>query len=359
MENDHLNSLIYKYLEKVTPEIAKKFKKEAGVKIQDPNEDQPSLSVIVKHFQESSKTPDLKRKCDEENDKSVSGSKRSKVVESIPDSYGHKSKSTKIERKKVFIRNIRKECLYEDIQETVEKYGEVTDFINSGRGFCFITFSSGAEAKKCVTALNNTELCGSVVQMNIARVESKGKDKGCKLFVHGVKQETVDEAINDAFAKYGEVIDVFNPGKGFAFVTLASEEEANKAVENLNGKELFGNTVSVNISKPKEKPETPSNSKKDGKSKKKKKESKEGIRLFVSNVDENTSKDDLKAAFEPHGTVTDVYNPGKGFAFVTLSTKDEAEKAIEALNGKEVCGKEIGCNVARFKKKVQKRKIRG
>ena len=110
------------------------------------------------------------------------------------------------------------------------------------------------------------------------------------------------------------------------------------------------------MSKPKEKPEA---DKKEGvKSGKKKKEKKEGIRLFVNNVSEDTSQDDLKAAFSAHGSVTDAYNPGKGFAFVTFATEDEANAAIEALNGKEVCGKEVECNIAMFKKKVQKGRAR-
>jgi RNA recognition motif-containing protein len=40
--------------------------------------------------------------------------------------------------------------------------------------------------------------------------------------------------------------------------------------------------------------------------------------------------------------------------FVNFVTEDEANAAIEAINGKEVCGKEVECNFAKFKKKVQK-----
>ena len=58
-----------------------------------------------------------------------------------------------VERKKIFIRNVRKNCTYEDFQEKVERFGEVTDFFNPGRG-CFITFSSSKAAKECVAVLN-------------------------------------------------------------------------------------------------------------------------------------------------------------------------------------------------------------
>merc|ERR1711948_156610 len=73
----------------------------------------------------------------------------------------------------------------------------------------------------------------------------------------------------------------------------------------------------------------------------------EGAKLFVHNVSEETSQDDLRSAFESHGTVTDAYNPGKGFAFITYSSPDEAQAAIKAMNGTHVCGRDIECNIAK------------
>merc|ERR1712001_364165 len=73
----------------------------------------------------------------------------------------------------------------------------------------------------------------------------------------------------------------------------------------------------------------------------------EGTKLFVHNVSEETSQEDLRGAFESHGTVTDAYNPGKGFAFVTFSSPDEAQAAIKAMDGTHVCGRDIQCNVAK------------
>ena len=66
-------------------------------------------------------------------------------------------------------------------------------------------------------------------------------------------------------------------------------------------------------------------------------------------MSEETSQEELWDAFGKHGTVTDAFNPGRGFAFITYSTPDEAQKAIAALDGKEVCGREIQCNIAKPK----------
>ena len=70
-------------------------------------------------------------------------------------------------------------------------------------------------------------------------------------------------------------------------------------------------------------------------------------RRVSPNVSEGTSQDDLKAAFESHGTVTDAYNPGRGFAFITYSSPDEAQAAVEAMNSTHVCGRDIECNIAK------------
>ena len=88
-------------------------------------------------------------------------------------------KPVTVERRKIFIRNVGKDCFFEDVQEKVEKFGDVTDFLNPGRGFCFLTFSSSKAAKECVAALNKIEIAGKVVLMNIAREQSESEAESC------------------------------------------------------------------------------------------------------------------------------------------------------------------------------------
>ena len=114
------------------------------------------------------------------------------------------------------------------------------------------------------------------------------------------------------FSKYGTVVDVFNPGKGFAFVTFEEALSAEKAINKLNGKEKFGSVLSMNVSKPKEKASK-------GKKKKKKKgalDLSENSRIFVKNIDKDADLEEVKKKFGEFGDVKDVYNPGKGFIFI-------------------------------------------
>jgi cold-inducible RNA-binding protein len=77
-------------------------------------------------------------------------------------------------------------------------------------------------------------------------------------------------------------------------------------------------------------------------------------KLFVGNLSFDTTENDLQDAFAAFGTVTEANlmmdrttNRPRGFGFVTMSTPEEAQKAIDGLNGKELGGRALTVNVAR------------
>ena len=77
-------------------------------------------------------------------------------------------------------------------------------------------------------------------------------------------------------------------------------------------------------------------------------------KLFVGNLSFNTTENDLQDAFAAHGTVTEanlmmdrMTSRPRGFGFVTMSTPEEAQKAIEALNGSQMDGRALTVNVAK------------
>lgn len=79
-------------------------------------------------------------------------------------------------------------------------------------------------------------------------------------------------------------------------------------------------------------------------------------KLFVGNLSFKTTENDLHDAFAAHGTVVEanlmtdrMSGRPRGFGFVTMSTPEEAQKAIEALNGAALDGRNLTVNVARPK----------
>src|SRR5437879_2727008 len=77
-------------------------------------------------------------------------------------------------------------------------------------------------------------------------------------------------------------------------------------------------------------------------------------KLFVGNLSFNTTENDLQDTFAAHGTVVEANlmtdretGRPRGFAFVTMGSPEEAQKAIDALNGANLDGRSLTVNEAR------------
>ena len=77
-------------------------------------------------------------------------------------------------------------------------------------------------------------------------------------------------------------------------------------------------------------------------------------KLFVGNLDFSVTADDLKKIFSEAGTVVDAVvitdretRRSRGFGFVEMSSDEEAKKAIEMINGKDINGRKINVNEAK------------
>lgn len=80
-----------------------------------------------------------------------------------------------------------------------------------------------------------------------------------KIFVGNLDFKVTENDLQDAFAAFGTVVEAnlvtdraTGRPRGFAFVTMSSPEEAQKAIDGLNGKELGGRALNVNIARPRE-----------------------------------------------------------------------------------------------------------
>ena len=85
------------------------------------------------------------------------------------------------------------------------------------------------------------------------------------------------------------------------------------------------------------------------------------MNIYVGNLASDVTDQDLRSAFEEYGVVETVTilkdrytNESRGFGFVEMRIKTEAEEAIKKLDGSEMKGKSIIVNEAR-KKKENKR----
>ena len=78
------------------------------------------------------------------------------------------------------------------------------------------------------------------------------------------------------------------------------------------------------------------------------------MNIYVGNLSYNVSEEDLKTAFEAFGQVASASiikdkfsGQSKGFGFVEMPSKEEAQAAITGMNGKEMKGRTLNVNEAR------------
>lgn len=82
-------------------------------------------------------------------------------------------------------------------------------------------------------------------------------DQKNKLYVGNLSYDMTDENLSKIFSEHGEVTETVvitdrmsGRSKGFGFVTFAKDEDADKAAKELDGKEIGGRNIKVNIAKP-------------------------------------------------------------------------------------------------------------
>jgi nucleolin len=177
-----------------------------------------------------------------------------------------------------------------------------------------------------------------------------------KIFVANLNYATSDEALKEIFSEFGDVLeanhvnDKFDPSKkrGFGFIKMSSEESCAAAVEALNGAEVDGRAMVVEIAAdgPRERtPRAPRPSRG---------ADEVGRKCYIGNLSFQTPDETLTEIFSEFGEVeycaqiTDREDPSRkrGFGFVTFATKDAADAAAENLNGLEVDGRFIKVSIA-------------
>lgn len=211
----------------------------------------------------------------------------------------------------------------------------------------------GAEA---VTAVGDTEQStkSNGIQKEAARRQ---------LFVRGLATTVTSEALTEFFSEsYPIKVAVVvldketKASKGFGFVTFADVEDAQRAKEELKGAELQGKKISIDFAEARQregeaKTEKPANRFKAEREQQMKDAA--APKIIVRNLPWSIkTPDQLGKFFLSFGKVNFVTLPKKpsgelkGFAFVAMRGKKNAERAIQELNGKEIDGRTIAVDFA-------------
>ncbi|OWM68609.1 hypothetical protein CDL15_Pgr023574 [Punica granatum] len=260
----------------------------------------------------------------------------------------------------VFIGGLPRDVLEEDLRDLCEPIGEVFEVrlikdkgTGESKGYAFVSFRTQEEAQKAIEELHSKEFKGKTLRCSLA--ESKNR-----LFIGNVPKSLKDDEFRKAIEEVGPGVEnielikdepenaevaatVFfyklqdpqNPSRnrGFAFVLYynnACADYSRQKMSNANFK-LDGNTPTVTWADPKSAPDHSAAS--------------QVKALYVKNIPENTTTEQLKELFQRHGEVVKVVMPPsksgsnkRDFGFVHYAERSSALKAVKDSEKYEIDG---------------------
>ncbi|TMS16351.1 Polyadenylate-binding protein 3 [Larimichthys crocea] len=175
--------------------------------------------------------------------------------------------------------------------------------------------------------------------------------KFTNVYIKNFGEDYTDDKLKEVFSAFGRTLSVRvmkderGCSRGFGFVNYANHEDAQKAVAEMNGKEINGKTVYVGRAQKR--------LERQGELKRKFDQIKQdriqryqGVNLYVKNLDDSIDDERLRKEFAPYGTITSAKvmtdgSQSKGFGFVCFSSPEEATKAVTEMNGRIVATKPL------------------
>ncbi|KAE8698607.1 Polyadenylate-binding protein 2 [Hibiscus syriacus] len=207
-------------------------------------------------------------------------------------------------------------------------------------GYGYVNYGNPQDAARALELLNFTPLNGKPIRIMYSNRDPSIRKSGSgNIFIKNLDKGIDHKALHDTFSAFGNILsckvatDSSGQSKGYGFVQFDNEESAQKAIENLNGMLLNDKQVYVGpFVRKQERDGSISNMKFNN--------------VYVKNLSESTSDEDLKTIFGEFGPITSAVvmrepdGKSKGFGFVNFENADDAARAVESLNGKKFDDKE-------------------
>ncbi|XP_007574344.1 polyadenylate-binding protein 4 [Poecilia formosa] len=271
----------------------------------------------------------------------------------------------------VFIKNLDKSIDNKALYDTFSAFGNILSCKvvcdeNGSKGYAFVHFETQDAADRAIDKMNGMLLNDRKVF--VGRFKSRKEreaELGAKakeftnVYIKNFGDDMDDERLKELFEKYGKTLSVkvmadsSGKSRGFGFVSFEKHEDANKAVEEMNGTELNGKTVFVGRAQ--KKMERQAELKRKFEQLKQERISRyQGVNLYIKNLDDTIDDEKLRKEFSPFGSITSAKvmleeGRSKGFGFVCFSSPEEATKAVTEMNGRIVGSKPLYVALAQRK----------
>ena len=209
-------------------------------------------------------------------------------------------------------------------------------------GYAYVNFQNPQDAERALEIHNFTDINGQPCRMMWSQRDPSIRRSGvANIFIKNLDPTIDEKTLYDTFSAFGNILSCKiakegNVSKGFGFIQYQTQDEADKAIATANNKLLKDRKIYVGLHQNRQKRDNM------------------GVKqsytnLFVKNLDETVTEDELKAMFEEKsgGKVTSIHircdenNHSRGFGFVNMEDHEQAAKALESLNGQTLKGKAI------------------
>ncbi|KAG8566073.1 hypothetical protein GDO81_013087 [Engystomops pustulosus] len=271
----------------------------------------------------------------------------------------------------VFIKNLDDSIDNKALYDTFSAFGNILSCKvvcdeNGSRGYGFVHFETQEAANRAIQTMNGMLLNDRKVFVgHFKSRREREMEYGAKVmeftnvYIKNFGEDMDDVRLKEIFSAFGNTLSVkvmmddSGRSRGFGFVNFGNHEEAQKAVTEMNGKEINGRMVYVGRAQ--KRIERQSELKRRFEQIKQERISRyQGVNLYVKNLDDGIDDERLRKEFSPYGTITSakVMTDGghsKGFGFVCFSSPEEATKAVTEMNGRIVSTKPLYVALAQRK----------
>uniref|UniRef100_A0A674N4N8 Polyadenylate-binding protein n=1 Tax=Takifugu rubripes TaxID=31033 RepID=A0A674N4N8_TAKRU len=276
----------------------------------------------------------------------------------------------------IFIKNLDKSIDNKALYDTFSAFGNILSCKvvcdeNGSKGYGFVHFETQEAAERAIEKMNGMLLNDRKVF--VGRFKSR-KEREAELgarareftnvYIKNFGDDMDEEKLRDVFNKYGKLVstirvmtDDSGKSRGFGFVSFERHEDAQKAVDEMNGKEMNGKPIYVGRAQ--KKVERQAELKRKFEQMKQDRMTRyQGVNLYVKNLDDGIDDERLRKEFSPFGTITSAKvmlegGRSKGFGFVCFSSPEEATKAVTEMNGRIVATKPLYVALAQRKEERQ------
>ncbi|RXN01544.1 Polyadenylate-binding protein 1 [Acipenser ruthenus] len=275
----------------------------------------------------------------------------------------------------IFIKNLDKSIDNKALYDTFSAFGNILSCKvvcdeNGSKGYGFVHFETQEAAERAIEKMNGMLLNDRKVF--VGRFKSR-KEREAELgarakeftnvYIKNFGEDMDDEKLKEIFGKYRPALSIrvmtddSGKSKGFGFVSFERHEDAQKAVDEMNGKEVNGKQIYVGRAQKKVERQTELKRKFE-QMKQDRMTRYQGVNLYVKNLDDGIDDERLRKEFTPFGTITSAKvmmegGRSKGFGFVCFSSPEEATKAVTEMNGRIVATKPLYVALAQRKEERQ------